>query len=36
MYNDSAGKRYGFPCFVGLWSKPFPGLYNPYNNEKKV
>ena len=36
MYNNSAGKRYAIHCFVGLWSKPFPWLYNPYNNEKEV
>ena len=28
MYNDSAGKRYGIHCFVGLNWAVFSGLYN--------
>ena len=33
MYNDSAGKRYGIHCFIGLnW--PFSELYNTYKAMK--
>ena len=28
MYNDSAGKRYGIHCFIGLDRAVFSGLYN--------
>ena len=28
MYNDSAGKRYGIHCFVGLNWAVFSELYN--------
>ena len=34
MYNDSAGKRYGIHCFVGLNWAVFSGLYNIYKTMK--
>jgi hydroxyethylthiazole kinase len=34
MYNDSAGKRYGIHCFVGLNWAVFSGLYNNYKTMK--
>ena len=34
MYNDSAGKRYGIHCFIGLNWAVFSGLYNIYKTMK--
>ena len=34
MYNDSAGKRYGIHCFIGLDRAVFSGLYNIYKTMK--
>ena len=34
MYNDSAGKRYGIHCFVGLNWAVFSGLYNNFKTMK--
>ena len=34
MYNDSAGKRYGIHCFIGLNWAVFSGLYNNYKTMK--
>ena len=34
MYNDSAGKRYGIHCFIGLDKAGLSGLYNNYKTMK--
>ena len=34
MYNDSAGKRYGIHCFIGLDKAVLSGLYNNYKTMK--
>ncbi len=34
MYNDSAGKRYGIHCFIGLDKAVLSGLYNNFKTMK--